>query len=82
MIYEIRKKEGSDMLIRDFFARLGMEEVWNSIRHILGDPKTFIFCLLISLALFLIARRYDSVIMQIISGIVFFGLLIFQIILI
>lgn len=83
MIYELRKKEGSDIAIRECFAKLGLEDLWIFIRqNILGDPKVFIFTLLIALTMFLIARKYDSIIIQIISGVIFFGLLIFQIILI
>lgn len=83
MIYELRKKEGSDVLIKEFFAKLGLEDFWIYIRqNILGDPKMFIFSLLICLAIFLMSRKYESVLLQIISGISFFGLLIFQIILI
>lgn len=83
MIYEVRRKPGSDIPIREFFAKLGLEDFWVFIRtNILGDPKTFVFVLIISLAIFLIARKYESILMQIISGVTFFSLLIFQIILI
>ena len=83
MIYELRKKPGTDVPIREFFSKLGIEYVWDFIRtQILGDPKTFIFTLLVSILVFILAKKYESIFMQIISGTVFFGLLIFQIVLI
>lgn len=83
MVYELRRKPGSDVPIKEFFAKLGLEDFWIFIRtNILGDSKTFVFTLIISIVIFILARKYESTLMQIFSGITFFGLLILQILII
>jgi hypothetical protein len=77
MIYEVRKEPHSDMQIREFLAKYGLEDAWVWIRtNILGQPITFISALMVCLILFLIARKCDSLFMQILCGFAFFFLLI------
>lgn len=83
MVYELRRKPSSDVPVREFFAKFGLEDFWVFIRtNILGNSKTFIFTLIISIIIFLLARKYESILIQILSGVTFFGLLILQILII
>lgn len=82
MIFELREKPGSDVAIKEFFAKFGLENFWIFLRtNILGDTNTFIFTLLILLFIFGISHKYESIFLEIISGISFFALIIFKLIL-
>lgn len=79
----ITRRPGSDMLIEEFFARLGLENFWAQFRaNILGPTNAFICTLAVMALLFLIGTKAESKSLQILSGFIFLAMLILKLMII
>lgn len=66
------RSSSSEMLLEEFFAKLGMEEAWANFRfNVLGPIKPFFITLGVTILLFLIGSKTGSKSLQIISAIAF-----------
>ncbi len=79
----ITRKPGSDMLIQEFFARLGLENLWLDFRaKILGQTNPFVFTLFLMVILFFVGYSANSKSLQIVSALIFFSMIILKIMII
>ena len=62
----------SEMLLEEFFAKMGLESVWADFRfNILGPIKPFFLMIGATILLFLIASKAGSKSLQILSALAF-----------
>ena len=73
----------SDIQIQEFFHKIGLTELWPYIRaNILGDAKMFTFVLVVSLIVFWMGHKYDSLFIEVLSGFIFITTIILKVMII